>query len=93
MLSWELQHSITMVFLCITCSNQAAELEGRITSLGSHCIKHVDLTALIVTWLQYGDGQSPFHSKLDGHKQICSKTHIISSKLFLKLLLKIAVNL
>jgi len=69
MLSWELQHSITMVLLCIACSNQAAEHRGRITNLGSNCIKHVDLLILIVTRLQYEVAQSPFHRKLDGRNR------------------------
>lgn len=74
MLSWELQHSITTVFLGIARSNQGAELGGRITNLGSNCIKYVALAALIVTWLQYDVAQSPFHINLDGHKQISNKT-------------------
>lgn len=86
MLSWELQHSITTVFLGITCSNQGAELGGRITTLGSNWVKYVSLAVLIVTWLQYDVSKSPFHIMLDGHKQIPNKTYSVSSKLFLELI-------
>lgn len=86
MLSRELQHSITTVFLGITCSNQGAELGGRITNLGSNCVKYVSLAVLIVTWLQYDVSQSPFHIMLDDHKHIPYKTYTVSSKLFLELI-------